>query len=314
MITNGQVQNADLDNDAVNSDKIANGQVQTLDLADDAVNTNKIANGEVQNADLANDAVNSSKILDGTIVNVDISNTADIAPSKIAGTAWTSNNDGAGSGLDADLLDGQHASAFLSTSNDYGRSGVATDLYEGTSTLTSKYVDEGQANSITTGMITDGEVANADLASNAVTTDKIANSTILFADIAANSAESSQVMKYDGSNWVADDDEKSETGIFPAPAYNSGWFSLTPNSSVTLNHNLGKSPYDYFVDLMYQDTDAYGINTRWFGGRDHWTGSGTSYGGAYYCELDSNSIKVTRFSNDTAADSLRVRIWIVASE
>jgi hypothetical protein len=47
--------------------------------------------------------------------------------------AWTAEN--------ADLLDGQHASAFLSTANDYGRSGVATDLYEGTSTLTDKYVN-----------------------------------------------------------------------------------------------------------------------------------------------------------------------------
>jgi hypothetical protein len=42
----------------------------------------------------------------------------------------------------ADLLDGQHASSFLSTANDYGRSGVAADLYEGTSTLTDKYVNE----------------------------------------------------------------------------------------------------------------------------------------------------------------------------
>ncbi|UCB52294.1 MAG: hypothetical protein JSV10_09965 [Candidatus Zixiibacteriota bacterium] len=47
--------------------------------------------------------------------------------------AWSAEN--------ADLLDGQHASAFLSTANDYGRSGVATDLYEGTSTLTDKYVN-----------------------------------------------------------------------------------------------------------------------------------------------------------------------------
>jgi hypothetical protein len=49
---------------------------------------------------------------------------------------------GSGNGLDADLLDGQDASSFLSTANDYGRSGVATDLYEGTSTLTDKYVNE----------------------------------------------------------------------------------------------------------------------------------------------------------------------------
>jgi hypothetical protein len=48
--------------------------------------------------------------------------------------AWMAEN--------ADLLDGQHASDFLSTANDYGRSGVATDLYEETTTLTDKYVNE----------------------------------------------------------------------------------------------------------------------------------------------------------------------------
>ncbi len=48
--------------------------------------------------------------------------------------AWAAEN--------ADLLDGQDASSFLSTANDYGRSGVATDLYEETSTLTDKYVNE----------------------------------------------------------------------------------------------------------------------------------------------------------------------------
>jgi len=54
--------------------------------------------------------------------------------------AWTAEN--------ADLLDGQHASAFLSTANDYGRSGVATDLYEETTTLTDKYVNETGPDSV----------------------------------------------------------------------------------------------------------------------------------------------------------------------
>ncbi len=40
-----------------------------------------------------------------------------ISPSKISGTAWTSTNDGSGSGLDADRLDGLDSSAFLNTSN-----------------------------------------------------------------------------------------------------------------------------------------------------------------------------------------------------
>ncbi len=50
-------------------------------------------------------------------------------------------NDGPGTGLNADLLDGLSSGAFLSSSSDYGRSGVAPDLYEGSSTLTSKYVN-----------------------------------------------------------------------------------------------------------------------------------------------------------------------------
>lgn len=163
-------------------------------------------------------SVNSSMIVDSTITNADISGTANISPSKISGTAWTSTNDGTSSGLDADLLDGQHGSyytnaanistgvlgdgrlsanvdllnnvqtftgvktfnpssgsvpfavdatkngavtnlnadlldgqhgsAFLSSSVDYGRSGVATDLYEGTSNLTSKYVNVAGPDSV----------------------------------------------------------------------------------------------------------------------------------------------------------------------
>ncbi|MBN2187560.1 MAG: hypothetical protein JW732_08985 [Dehalococcoidia bacterium] len=51
-------------------------------------------------------------------------------------------DDGAGSGLDADTLDGLNSSAFLSTGQDWGRSGVASNLYEGTSTLSDKYVNQ----------------------------------------------------------------------------------------------------------------------------------------------------------------------------
>ena len=112
-------------------------------------------------------SITSAMITDNQIVDADISASANILPSKISGTAWTSNNDGSGSNLDADFLDGQNSSAFLSTSSDYGRSGVATDLYEGTSTLTSKYINEGQANSITSGMITDGEIVDADISASA---------------------------------------------------------------------------------------------------------------------------------------------------
>jgi hypothetical protein len=52
-------------------------------------------------------------------VDAHVSDTANIAPSKIRGTAWTSTNDGSGSGLDADTVDGIHASG-LPQVRDYG--------------------------------------------------------------------------------------------------------------------------------------------------------------------------------------------------
>jgi hypothetical protein len=64
-------------------------------------------------------AVTSSMIVNGTVVDGDIATGAEIAPSKIAGTAWTSSNDGAGSGLDADRLDGQDAGDFAASGHDH---------------------------------------------------------------------------------------------------------------------------------------------------------------------------------------------------
>ena len=44
----------------------------------------------------------------GCVNDTHISSSANISPNKINGTAWTSANDGSGSGLDADTVDGSH--------------------------------------------------------------------------------------------------------------------------------------------------------------------------------------------------------------
>ena len=63
---------------------------------------------------------NARYVNDGTseVDNADVADGA-LSPAKIAGTAWTSTNDGNGSGLDADLLDGKHASAFAESSHSH---------------------------------------------------------------------------------------------------------------------------------------------------------------------------------------------------
>lgn len=53
------------------------------------------------------------RLLTGRISDEDIANDANINSSKIRGCAWTSLNDGNGSGLDADKLDGIHGDQFL---------------------------------------------------------------------------------------------------------------------------------------------------------------------------------------------------------
>lgn len=108
----------------------------------------------VTNEKLADNAVTAAKIADGQISNAAISSTAGIAQSKISNATRA---------IDADMVDGKHASEFLNLTSDFGRSGVSPDLYEGTSKLTDKYVNEGQANAITSAMIQDGTLQPADL-------------------------------------------------------------------------------------------------------------------------------------------------------
>ena len=64
-------------------------------------------------------SITTLMILDGTLTDADISGSAAIDPTKISGGAWTHGNDGAGSGLDADMVDGLHNAAFADSNHDH---------------------------------------------------------------------------------------------------------------------------------------------------------------------------------------------------
>lgn len=91
--------------------------------------------------------------------------------------------DGSGSGLNADFLDNLDSSAFVQLGADYGRPGVAADLFEGASTLTNRYVNEGQVNSINSAMIITGAVKSSE----------VENDSLLAEDLAANSVTPSEI-------------------------------------------------------------------------------------------------------------------------
>jgi hypothetical protein len=67
---------------------------------------------------------------------------------------------------------------------------IATEMYyiNGES-LDSRYVNENQANSITSAMIVDGQVANADIANNAINSAKIQDGSVGSADINSNQVQ-----------------------------------------------------------------------------------------------------------------------------
>jgi hypothetical protein len=85
------------------------GQVGTSGIADGAITSDKIASGAVGSSQIADNAIGSSKIASGAVGTDQIADGA-VTIQKLAAT-------GHGSGLNADMVDGQHASAFASASH-----------------------------------------------------------------------------------------------------------------------------------------------------------------------------------------------------
>lgn len=77
-------------------------------------------------ARLANNAVTSAKVLNNELVSADINASAGILFTQLESVPWHAGNDGAGSGLDADLLDAQSGSYYLARTNHTGTQTAST--------------------------------------------------------------------------------------------------------------------------------------------------------------------------------------------
>jgi len=102
----------------------------------------------------------------------------------------------------------------------------------------------------------------------------------------------------------------------PAPDYSSGWVSLAQDVAQTLTHDLGGDIDDYMVDLQYRGSDFSGVNQRYYGGVDFGDNppSGMSEDdrvGAYWRGLTTSTITVYRRADDTYAEQICIRIWVM---
>ena len=128
-LANLSVTESKIDNDAVTTDKIADGAVTGDKLAgksvtsghlvNGAVTTYRLADGAVTAAKIGVAAVNSAALAALSVTESKIDNDA-VTTGKIADGAVTAAkiSGGSGSGLDADLLDGQHASDIIDAASD----------------------------------------------------------------------------------------------------------------------------------------------------------------------------------------------------
>jgi hypothetical protein len=100
---------------------------------------------------------------------------------------------------------------------------------------------------------------------------------------------------------------------FPRPAYDSGWYEHPPAATQEWLHGIGGDVNNYVVDLMVKRGDT-GIS-NWYTTSavqwDNWTRLNIAYG-AYWHHLTSQTVKVTRQSQESLYEPIytRIRIWV----
>lgn len=161
----------------------AGGPINTVNIADTAITTNKIADDAVTADKLAHTAVTPGSYTN-TNLTVDqqgrITTAASGSASPTANEILTSLKtvDGTGSGLDADLLDGQEATAFAAASHTH----TASNITDFDTEVANNSAVAANTNKVTNATHT-GDVTGATaltIADNAVTAAKISDTDTTF--------------------------------------------------------------------------------------------------------------------------------------
>lgn len=110
-----------------------------------------------------------------------------------------------------------------------------------------------------------------------------------------------------GADDVFCDETRVRIFLRPEPSWDSGWQSLTQNSTKIIDHDLGGPWNDFYLDLQLRDADhGFGVNGYYLGGD---MASAPSTTGAWWMNLSGTYIRVERGNVDIYADEARVRIW-----
>ena len=112
-IQDGAVTTGKIVDGSVTTPKITDNAVTTPKVADSSITTNKVVDGAITTPKIVDGAMSTSKIADGAVTDAKISGT--ISASKISST-----------GLNADTIDGHHASDFAPATHSHAQSQVTS--------------------------------------------------------------------------------------------------------------------------------------------------------------------------------------------
>jgi hypothetical protein len=148
-------------------------------IAADAVSSTSIVDGSVTSADIRDTTVNTGDLKDAAVTMPKL-NQAGAASGQVikwTGASWAPANDSSGAGTMRKVL---QATGVVCSPNPITDSGtVGFDSVWGDA----RFVNEGQANSVTGAMITDGQVGSADIRDTTITTAKLKDDAVTSAKV-----------------------------------------------------------------------------------------------------------------------------------
>lgn len=252
---------------AADADTLAGNSLTDLDVRyiqegqSGAVTSEMITDGAVTISHLGSNSVGTKQIADGAVL------------SEIL------NDDGPGSGLNADYLDSLDSTAFVLTSQDYGRPNAAANLYEGASTLTNRYVNQ-------TGDTMNGQLSINNDGSGLFLDVNPSPGTLFGVHLDVDQSAANNYITYGFYNMANSGAATANLyGNFSAAQKDAGTGLVYGNYQRSRHYGTGGNTYGYYSLVYGSDTgDAYGNYA--YASKPSSDTAGNVYGGYFISDND----------------------------